>query len=114
MILYCILVARHEHTPSILCVYILTNLLRSLELSFGVLYGTCTKHHAMKTYWGSGGINPHWTEVSGRLHALDALPPLYPLDRRLKGPQSRFGRGSEDKKIPSQTLPGIETRSSSP
>jgi hypothetical protein len=40
-------------------------------------------------------------EVSGQLHALAALPhvkgPWYPLDRRLAGPQSRSGRGGEEK-----------------
>jgi hypothetical protein len=40
-------------------------------------------------------------EVSGQLHALTALPlgkePRYPLNRRLGGPQSRFGRLGEDK-----------------
>jgi hypothetical protein len=49
-------------------------------------------------------------EVSGHLHAQAALPqgkwPWYPLDRRLGGPQSRSGRGSEEKN--SQAPPGIE------
>jgi hypothetical protein len=40
-------------------------------------------------------------EVYGQLHAHVALPPgkspLYPLDRRLGGPQSRSGRGGEEK-----------------
>jgi hypothetical protein len=49
-------------------------------------------------------------EVSGQLHAPAALPhgksPWYPLDRRLGGPQSRSGRGGEEKN--SQPLPGIE------
>jgi hypothetical protein len=40
-----------------------------------------TEHHAMKAYWGSGGIAPfilwprHYMEVSGQLHAPVALPP---------------------------------------
>jgi hypothetical protein len=49
-------------------------------------------------------------EVSGQLHAPAALPPgkepWYPLGRRLYGPQSRFGRGGEEKN--SQPLPGLE------
>jgi hypothetical protein len=49
-------------------------------------------------------------EVSGQLHAPAALPqgesPRYPLNRRLGGPQSRFGRGGEEKN--SQPLPGLE------
>jgi hypothetical protein len=40
-----------------------------------------TKHHAMKAYWGSGGIAPliiwprHYMEVNDELHAPAALPP---------------------------------------
>jgi hypothetical protein len=49
-------------------------------------------------------------EVSGQLYAPAALPPgkipRYPLDRRLGGPQSGYGRGSEEKY--SQSPPGIE------
>jgi hypothetical protein len=57
-------------------------------------------------------------EVSAQLHALAALPPgndprypLYPLDRRLAGPQSRSGRYEEEKTV---SLPGMEPQSSSP
>jgi hypothetical protein len=54
----------------------------------------------MKAYWGSGGITHSLTSaldgVSGQLHSPAALPqgksPLYPLDRRLGGPQSWSGR----------------------
>jgi hypothetical protein len=50
-------------------------------------------------------------EVSDQLHAPASLPsrkePLVPLDRRLDGPQSRSGRGGEEKN--SQPPPGIET-----
>jgi hypothetical protein len=49
-------------------------------------------------------------EVSGQLHAPAALPQRksswYPLDRNLGGPQSRSGRGGEEKD--SQPPPGIE------
>jgi hypothetical protein len=49
-------------------------------------------------------------EVSGLLHGPAALPqgksPWHPLDRRLGGPQSRSGRGGEEKT--SQPLPGFE------
>jgi hypothetical protein len=49
-------------------------------------------------------------EVSGQLHAPAALPPgkepRHPLGRRLGGPQSRSGRGGEEKN--SQPPPGIE------
>jgi hypothetical protein len=49
-------------------------------------------------------------EVSGQLHTSAALPPgkrpLYPLDRRLRGPQKRSGHGGEEKNY--QPLPGLE------
>jgi len=49
-------------------------------------------------------------EVSGQFHAPTALPPgkepLYPLCRRLSGPQSRSGHGGEEKN--SQSLMGLE------
>jgi hypothetical protein len=51
-------------------------------------------------------------EVSGQLHAPAASTPgkspWYPLDRRLGWPQSRSGRGSEEKN--SQLLPGMKPR----
>jgi hypothetical protein len=49
-------------------------------------------------------------EVSGQLHAPPALSQgksnWYPLDRWLGGPQSRSGRGGEEKN--SQPLSGLE------
>jgi hypothetical protein len=49
-------------------------------------------------------------EVSGQLQAPAALPPgkgpWYLLDKRLGGPQSRSGRGDEEKN--SQSLPGLK------
>jgi hypothetical protein len=49
-------------------------------------------------------------EVSGQLHTPATLAlrkePLIPMDRRLGGPQSRSGRGGEEKN--SQLPPGIE------
>jgi hypothetical protein len=57
--------------------------------------------------------------VSGQIHAPAALIPgketLYPLTRRLSRPQSRSGRGGEEKKeISSFPLLGIEPLSSNP
>jgi hypothetical protein len=53
-------------------------------------------------------------EASDQLHAPVALPPgkepHCPLDRNLGGPQSRSGRGVEEKN--SQPLQGFESRSS--
>jgi hypothetical protein len=49
-------------------------------------------------------------EVSGQFHSPVALTPekepWYPLDRRLGEPQSRSGRGGEEKNF--QPPPGIE------
>jgi hypothetical protein len=70
----------------------------------------------MNVYWGSGGIAPRILDLgtrwrlSGQLYDQAALPqrkiPWYPLDRRLGGPQSRSGRGGEEKN--SQHLPELE------
>jgi hypothetical protein len=55
-------------------------------------------------------------EVSGQIHATAALSPReripVPTGEEPGGPQSRSGRGGEEKK--SQPLLGIEPRSSSP
>jgi hypothetical protein len=66
-----------------------------------------TKHHAMKTYGGNGGVAPRILDFGTRwrwvvsftprpVH-LQGKSPWYPLDRRLSGPQSRSGRGGEEK-----------------
>jgi len=55
-------------------------------------------------------------EVSGQIHIPVTLSqgkdPRFPLDRRLDGPQSQFGRGGEEKN--SLPLLGIEPQPSSP
>jgi hypothetical protein len=66
-----------------------------------------TKHHAMKAYWGSGDVAPlnlwlgtRWRRVvsfTPRPLYSQGKSPWYPLDRRLGGPQSRSGRGGEEK-----------------
>jgi hypothetical protein len=66
-----------------------------------------TKHHATKMYWGSGGIAPRILDLGTRWRWMVGftLRPLYtqgkslwyPLDRRLGGPQSCSGHGSEEK-----------------
>jgi hypothetical protein len=50
-------------------------------------------------------------QVSGYLHSSSALYLVLPLGRRLYGPKSPSGRGSEEKSLPQ---PGIELRSSKP
>jgi hypothetical protein len=70
----------------------------------------------MKAYCGSGGIDLRildlgnrwkWV-VSFRLRPFypQGKSPWYPLDKRIGGPQSQSGRGSEEKN--SQPLPGLE------
>jgi hypothetical protein len=48
-------------------------------------------------------------EVDGQVHSSGVLPqeksPLYPLDRRLGGPQSRLSSCGDEKNL---TLPEIE------
>jgi hypothetical protein len=60
------------------------------------LEGVLGEWRYSSTYWLR-----HYMEVSGQFHAPAALPPekspWYPLDRRLGGPQSRSGRGGEEK-----------------
>jgi hypothetical protein len=61
----------------------------------------------MKTYWGSGSIVPrifHVVTIWRWVVSLKPQPfypqlksPWYPLDRRMSGPQSRSGRGGEEK-----------------
>jgi hypothetical protein len=69
----------------------------------------------MKTYWG-GGIAPRILDLDTRWKWVVSFTPQplyrqgksprYPLDRRLGGPQSRSGRGGEEKNF--QPPPGIE------
>jgi hypothetical protein len=57
-----------------------------------------TKHHAMKTYWESGGIAPRVLDFGTRWRRVvnftprplypHGKSPRYPLDRRMGGPQS--------------------------
>jgi hypothetical protein len=75
-----------------------------------------TEHHAMKAYWGSWGIAPRILDLGTRLRSMVSFTPRslyprwkslwYPLDRRLGGPQSRSGRGGEEKN--SQPLQGLD------
>jgi hypothetical protein len=54
-----------------------------------------TKHHPMKTYWGSEGIAPRILNLGLFTPAVKSL--RYPLGKRLGEPQSRSGRGGEEK-----------------
>jgi hypothetical protein len=69
----------------------------------------------MKTYWG-GSAAPCILDLSTRCRRVVSFTfrplyrqgksPRYPLDRRLGGPQSRSGRGAEEKN--SEPPPGME------
>jgi hypothetical protein len=75
-----------------------------------------TEHHVMKAYWGSGGIAPcildlvpTWMWVvsfTPRPLYRQGKSPCYKWDKSLDGPQSRSGRGDEEKN--SQPPPGLE------
>jgi hypothetical protein len=75
-----------------------------------------TEHHALKAYWGSGGITPHilnlgtkWRWVvnfTPRLLYPQGKRPWYPLDRSPGGPQNHSQRGGEAKNF--HCLPGFE------
>jgi hypothetical protein len=79
-----------------------------LLLGFPVLL---TKHHAVKAYWGHAffdlGTMWKWV-VSFTPQPLcpQGKSPWYPINRRLGGPQSRSGRGGEEKN--SHLPPGLE------
>jgi hypothetical protein len=76
-----------------------------------------TKHHTMKTYWGSGGIAPRILDLGTRWMWVVSftLRPLYPqgkglrypLGGRLDGSQRCSGHGGEDQN-------SLEPRSFSP
>jgi hypothetical protein len=56
-----------------------------------------TEHHVMKAYWGSGTRWRWVVSFTPRPLYLQGKTPWYPLYRRLGGPQSRSGRGGEEK-----------------
>jgi hypothetical protein len=55
----------------------------------------------MKAYWRSGGIAPPILDLGTKWRLVVSFTcrerARYPLDRRLGGPQSRSGRGGEEK-----------------
>jgi hypothetical protein len=67
-------------------------------------------HHAVKTYWESGGTAPRILNLgTGWRWVVSFAPrqiyPRHPLDRSLGGPQNRSGRGREEKKSPRNWIP---------
>jgi hypothetical protein len=75
-----------------------------------------TEHHAKKAYWEvevqlhliltSALDGGEWSASRPRQLYLQGKSLWYTLDRRLDGPQSRSGRGGEEKNF--QPLPGLE------
>jgi hypothetical protein len=75
-----------------------------------------SEHYATEAYWGSRGIAPCILDLGTRWRwvvSFTLLPVypqgksyMFPLDRRLCGPQSRSGRGSKERN--SLPLPGFE------
>jgi hypothetical protein len=90
-----------------------------VHADFSVCYKT--EHHAMKLCWRIGGVAPRILDLGTRwkwVVSFAARPlytrgksPWYPLDRSLGGPQSRSGRGGEEKNSHSRHS---NPRSSSP
>jgi hypothetical protein len=86
-------------------------------LSLPFTFDFLTEHHAMNAYWESGGIAPRIIDLGTIWRWVVSFTPRqlypqgkgswYPLDRRLSGPQSRYGRGGEEKN--SQPLPGLKS-----
>jgi hypothetical protein len=70
-----------------------------------------TEQHAIKAYWGSGGIAPRILDLGSRCRWVVSFTPQpfypqgkcswYPLVTRLGGPQNRSGR--DDEKFPAPT-----------
>jgi len=65
-----------------------------------------TKHHAIKTYWGSGGLAPHINIGTRWRWVVSFMPqllypwgksPQYSLDRRLIGPQIQSWHSGKEK-----------------
>jgi hypothetical protein len=109
-------IANWEEGSRLLCQPIGTKAMMMMVMVKVKLSLWLTKHHAMKTCWGNGGIAPRildlgirWTWVvsfTPRPFYPQGKSPEYPLDRRLGGPQSRSGHGGEEKN--SQPPPWIE------
>jgi hypothetical protein len=86
-------ISTHTHTHTCIEVELVTGKSKGKRFLF------LTKHHAMKTYWGSRRITRwRWmVSFTPRLLYPQGKSTQYPLDRRLDEPQSRPGRGGEEK-----------------
>jgi hypothetical protein len=87
------------------------------QLEVKVRFFLVLKHHTMHTYGGRGSTAPHILNLGTRWKRVVSFTPRpvfrkkrtrYPLDRRLGGLQSRFGRWREK-----SCLPGVKPWTSS-
>jgi hypothetical protein len=68
------------------------------------------RHHAIKTYWRSGGIIPRIFDLGTRemlvvSFMLRLLYPRFPLYSRLGGSQIQSGKGGEEKSLALRYIP---------
>jgi hypothetical protein len=98
------------------CSIVFTSIVIHIKGKGKVVPVPVTQHHAKKAYCESGCIVTRITDLSTRWRCVVSFTPRpfypqgkspwYPLERRVGRPQSRSGRGGEEKN--SQTVPGLE------
>jgi hypothetical protein len=70
----------------IIIIIIITTIITTTTKTTKVKLSLClTKHHAMKTYWGSGGIAPRILDLGTRWRSVISFTPrpLYPQEKSL-------------------------------
>jgi hypothetical protein len=85
-----------------------------LKVKLSLCFNSAPRHEGVLGEWRyssthsltSALVGGEWSASRSGRFTLQGKSPLYPLDRRLGGPQSRTGRGGEEKN--SQIPPGIE------
>jgi hypothetical protein len=109
--------ARREITKSILKIY---------SIYIYIYLSLCLTNYALahEGVWGSGYIDPRFLGLGTSWRWVVSFTPLplylrgksprYPLDRRLGGPQSRYGRRGEEKILDPTGTRTPNPRSSSP
>jgi hypothetical protein len=108
-----------RHTIPFNFVELSSDVLYSFPSLEGKRWNLCaflTEHHTMEEYWGSGGMAERILDLGTKWRWVVSFTPWplypqgksswYPFYRRLGGPQSRSGRGGEEKN--SQPLSGLE------
>jgi hypothetical protein len=123
---FCILIGLHDHLLLVQIYCCRANQSISMTLLLLFLKGKkvkvklslhffLTEHHAIKAYWGSGGISPRILDLGTRWRwVVRFMPwplypqgknPWYPMNMRLGGLQSWSGHGGEKN---SQSLLGLK------